>query len=457
MKEVTETDIERLEDFIDNHDEAQARAEINELHPADVAELIQSLNLKQAEWLFNLIADPEKQADVLMELDEEERRKLLEGMDPKEIGQFIDLLDTDDAVDLIQELDKEERDEVIQHIDDMEQAGNIVDLLKYDEDTAAGLMGTEMIVVNENLSMPDCIKEMRRQAEDLDEIYYIYVVDNESRLQGILPLKKMLTHPSVSKIKHVMETDPVSLHTDTPIDEVAIDFEKYDLVAMPVVDDIGRLVGQVTVDDVMDEVREASERDYQMAAGISSDIDADDSLWAQTKARLPWLLIGIIGGIVNSLILGGFEEQISKVAALAIFIPLIGGTGGNVGVQASAIVVQGLANGRLSLRDTGRQLAREFIISLVNATVISGVVLLYIFLMIDADKQAVMGAVSSSLFVMVVFATVFGTFVPLMLERLKIDPARATGPFIQITNDIVGMLIYVGMSTWMLHLFHVQF
>ena len=335
MKEFTDHDIERIEELIDNGSETEARTELNDLHPADIAELFQSLDLRQAEWAFNLIEDPEKKADVLMELDEEDRRKLLEGMDSREIGQFIDLLDTDDAVDLIQELDKEERDEVIQHIDDVEQAGNIVDLLKYDEDTAGGLMGTEMIVVNENLSMPDCISEMRRQAEEMDEIYYIYVVDNDSRLQGILPLKKMLTHPSVSKIKHVMDIDPVSLHTDTPIDEVAIDFEKYDLVAMPVVDDIGRLVGQVTVDDVMDEVREASERDYQMAAGISSDIDADDSIWAQTKARLPWLLIGIIGGIVNSIILGGFEEQIARVAALAIFIPLIGGTGGNVGVQAS--------------------------------------------------------------------------------------------------------------------------
>lgn len=454
MKDFNDTDIDRLEELIDNHSEEEARREINELHPADIAELFQNLNLHQVEWVFDLISDPEKKADVLMELDEEERRKILEGMDPKEIGQFIDLLDTDDAVDLIQELDKEERDEVIQHIDDVEQAGNIVDLLKYDEDTAGGLMGTEMIVVNENLSMPDCIKEMRRQAEEMDEIYYIYVVDNDTRLQGILPLKKMLTHPSVSKIKHVMEIDPVSLHTDTPIDEVAIDFEKYDLVAMPVVDDIGRLVGQVTVDDVMDEVRQQSERDYQMAAGISSDIDADDSIWAQTKARLPWLLIGIIGGIVNSIILGGFESQIARVAALALFIPLIGGTGGNVGVQASAIVVQGLANGRLSLRDTGKQIARELLISLLNATVISGVVLIYNMLMMPGF-YAVMFSVSCSLFVMVVFATVFGTFVPLMLERLKIDPARATGPFIQITNDIVGMLIYVGMSTWMLHIFNI--
>ncbi len=449
MKEINEDNIEKIEDLAEHHDDAGARREMRELHPADIAELFDHLNLKEAEWLFNLIDDKEKKADVLMELDEEDRKKILEGMEPEQIGHFIDLLDTDDAVDLIQELDEEDREEVIQHIDDMEQAGDIVDLLKYDEDTAGGLMGTEMIEVNENMSMPECIKEMRRQAEDLDDIYYVYVVDDDQRLKGVLPLKKMVTHPSVSKIKHVMESNPVSVRTDTPIEDVAIDFEKYDLVAMPVVDSIGRLVGQITVDDVMDEVREQSERDYQLASGLSSDIDAADSVFAQTKARLPWLLIGIIGGIVNSVILTGFEAQIAAVTVLAIFIPLIGGTGGNVGVQASAIVVQGLANGKLELKNAGRQIGREVIVALMNAIVISGVVLVYV-LITQPQAYAVAFAVAASLFCVVIFATVFGTLVPLTLEKLKINPALATGPFIQITNDVVGLLIYVAMSTWML-------
>ena len=379
MKDFSETDIERVESIIDAQDSEAARTEVAELHPADIAELFQSLNLRQAEWLFNLIDDKEKKADVLMELDEEDRKKLLEGMDPEQIGHFIDLLDTDDAVDLIQELDEEDRDEVIQNIEDVEQAGDIVDLLQYDEDTAGGMMGTEMIVVNENLSMPDCLKEMRRQAEELDDIYYVYVTDNDGKLRGILPLKKMITHPSVSKIKHVMEADPIAVRTDTPIDEVAINFEKYDLVAMPVVDSIDRLVGQITVDDVMDEVREQSERDYQLASGISSDVDAQDSVWEQTKARIPWLLIGIAGGIVSSLILVGFEAQIAAVTALAIFIPLIMGTGGNVGVQASAIVVQGLANGRLDIKNAWGQIGREFLVSTLNAVIISAVVFIYVF------------------------------------------------------------------------------
>ena len=452
MKEFTNEDIERVERLIDENDRTSCIAEIEGMHPADIAELFQSLNLRQAEWFFDLIPDKDKRADVLMELDEEDRKKLLEGMDPEQIGHYIDMLDTDDAVDLIQELDEEDREEVIQSIEDVEQAGDIVDLLQYDEDTAGGLMGTEYISVNENLSMPDCLREMRHQAEDLDDIYYVYVVDDENRLKGVLPLKKMITHPSVSKIKHVMETDAVSVKADTPLDEVAIDFEKYDLVAMPVVDSIGRLVGQITVDDVMDEVREQQERDYQLASGISSDIDADDSIFAQTKARLPWLLIGIIGGIVNSLILGGFEAQLAAVTALAFFIPLIGGTGGNVGVQASAIVVQGLANGRLELNEFWRQIWRAVRIALLNAIVISGVVFAYILVTEPGDWALVM-AVAVSLFCVVIFATVFGTLVPLTLERLKINPALATGPFIQITNDVVGLLIYVGMSIWMLNVF----
>lgn len=452
MKEFTPEDIERIEQLIDTEQRQEVLQELEGMHPADIAELFQHLNLKQAEWVFELIPNREEKADILMELDEEDRKKLMEGMDPEQIGHYIDLLDTDDAVDLIQELDEEDREEVIQNIGDVEQAGDIVDLLQYDEDTAGGLMGTELISVNENLSMPDCLKEMRRQAEDLDDIYYVYVVDDDNRLKGVLPLKKMITHPSVSKIKHVMEDNPVAVKVDMPIDEVAIDFEKYNLVAMPVVDSIGRLMGQITVDDVMDQVREQQERDYQLASGISSDVDADDSVLAQTKARLPWLLIGIAGGLLSSLILSGFEAQLAAVTALAYFIPLIGGTGGNVGVQASAIVVQGLANGRLDLKEFWQQLWKELRISLLTGVVISLAVLVYT-LFTEPGSYGLTLAVAVSLFCIVVFSTVFGALVPLTLEKLKVNPALATGPFIQITNDVVGLLIYVGMAAWMLSIF----
>ncbi|MBR6745880.1 MAG: magnesium transporter [Muribaculaceae bacterium] len=452
MREDIDQYISEIRDIINRRDEELAHAELEQMHPADIAELYQALDLEEAEYLYNLL-DEDTRADVLMELDEEDRRKLLSNMPAKEIAtQVIDHLESDEAVDLIQELDEDERDEILSHINDVEQAGDIIDLLKYDEDTAGGLMGTEMIVVNENWSMPECIKQMRMQAEDMDEIYYVYVVDNDDRLKGILPLKTLITRPSVSKIKHIMENDPVSVKTDTPIDDVALDFEKYDLVAMPVVDSIGRLVGRITVDDVMDQVRESSERDYQLASGLSSDVDASDSILAQTKARIPWLLIGIVSGILASLILSGFEEQIHAVTALALFIPIIGGTGGNVGVQASAIVVQGLANGTLDITEFAKQLWKEVRVGLLNATIIAGAILVYNLIMLPEDL-AVTLSVAVSLFIVVMFATLLGTIVPLTLEKLNINPALATGPFIQISNDIVGLVIYVLISTCFLDIF----
>ncbi|MCM1451954.1 MAG: magnesium transporter [Clostridium sp.] len=444
MKENYEDYLQHLRDVISRNDEAEARKEIEELHPADIAELYQDLNLDEAEYLFRLL-DEETAADVLMELDEDDRLKLIEHMPAEEIAKQIDHLDTDDAVDLIQQLDEEDRDEVLSQIEDVEQAGDIIDLLKYDENTAGGLMGTEMIVVNENWSMPECIKQMRLQAEDMDEIYNVYVVDDDNKLKGVLPLKELITHPSVSKIKHVMEADPVSVKADTPVDDVALDFEKYDLVSMPVVDSIGRLLGRITVDDIMDQVRESSERDYQLASGISSDVDADDSILAQTKARIPWLLVGVASGILASLILAGFEAELQAVTVLALFIPIIGGTGGNIGVQASAIVVQSLANGTIDAKDTLKQLSKEFMIGLLNSSVIALVMFIYNLIFIP-DDFAVTISVSVSLFLVSMFATVLGTLVPLTLEKLKINPALATGPFIQISNDIFGIIIYVWIS-----------
>lgn len=442
MKEYTPEYLEHIREVIQTQNIEVARKELEGLHPADIAELYQNLNLKEAEFLYDLL-DEDTAADVLMELDEDDRRKLLRDMPAEEIASHIDHLDTDDAVDIIQELDEEDREEILSHIDDVEQAGDIIDLLKYDEDTAGGIMGKEMIVVNQEWSMPECIKQMRMQAEEIDELYNIYVVDNDNRLKGIFPLKTMITHPSVSKIKHVMETEPVSVKDDAPIEDVARDFEKYDLVAMPVVDSIGRLVGRITVDDVMDQVRESSERDYQLASGLSADVETDDSMFTQIKARMPWLLIGVVGGLAASWLLGLFEDF---NPILALFIPLICGTGGNVGIQSSAIIVQGLANGSLELKDSGKQIIKEMGVGLFNALIISLVVFGYAVIF-HSTSISVPISVSLSVFSVVIFASIFGTFVPLTLERFNIDPALATGPFITITNDIVGVVIYMAISS----------
>ena len=358
--------------------------------------------------------------------------------------QAIELIDKCMAA-IIREMDEDKQEEILSHIEDIEQAGDIVDLLKYDEDTAGGLMGTEMVIVKENWSMPECLREMRIQAEEMDEIYYVYVVDDEERLRGVFPLKRMITSPSVSKVKHVMRKEPISVHVDTPVDEVIQTIEKYNLVAVPVVDSIGRLVGRITVDDVMDEVREQAERDYQLASGLSQDVETDDSVLRQTSARLPWLLIGMLGGIGNSMILGNFDSTFAAHPEMALYIPLIGGTGGNVGTQSSALVVQGLANSSLNADNTWKQILKESVVALINATIISMLVYIYNFVRFG-PTATVSYSVSLSLFAVVMFASIFGTLVPMTLEKLKIDPAIATGPFISITNDIIGMMLYMGIT-----------
>ena len=449
MEKFTEEYIENIRNIIAENNTGQAKEILKDLHPPDIAQLYQNLDIEESGFLYNLL-DNETAPDVLMELDEDDRRKLLKEMPSETIAkEYIDHLETDDAVDLIRDLDEDAQEEVLAHINDVGQAGDIVDLLKYDENTAGGLMGTEMVIVNENWSMPECIKEMRRQAEYMDEIYYVYVVDDDNKLRGVFPLKKMITHPSASKIKHVMKKDPVSVRTDDTIETVAQTIEKYDLVALPVIDSIGRLVGRITDDDVMDEVREQAERDYQLASGISQDVETTDTILTQTSARLPWLLIGMIGGLANSVILGNFEGSFAINPAMALFIPLIGGTGGNVGIQSSAIIVQGLANKSLSLNHAGKQILKELGVAIINACTIS--VLIFAacyFFLLGGDALTI--CVSLSLFSVVIFASIFGTCVPIALEKVGLDPAIATGPFITISNDIIGKLLYMGICQLLL-------
>ena len=408
--------IDNVKHLIEQKDADKVKELLVDLHPADIAELCDDLNPEEARFVYRLLNN-ETAADVLVEMDEDVRKEFLEMIPSETIAKrFVDYMDTDDAVDLMRDLDEDKQEEILSHIEDIEQAGDIVDLLKYDENTAGGLMGTEMVVI-----------------------------DDDERLRGIFPLKKMITSPSVSKVKHVMQKDPISVHVDTSIDEVAQTIEKYDLVAIPVVDSIGRLIGQITVDDVMDEVREQSERDYQLASGLSQDVETDDNVLRQTTARLPWLLIGMIGGIGNSMILGNFDATFAAHPEMALYIPLIGGTGGNVGTQSSAIIVQGLANSSLDAKNTFKQVTKEAVVALINATIISLLVYTYNFIRFGATAT-VTYSVSISLFAVVMFASIFGTLVPMTLEKLKIDPAIATGPFIAITNDIIGMMLYMGIT-----------
>lgn len=436
--------LDKILELIEKEDAIQLKAILSEMHPADIAELCDELDIDEARFIYRQL-DNETAADVLIEMDEEARKDLLEVLPSETIARkFIDYMDTDDAVDIIQEMDEDKQEEVLSHIEDIEQASDIVDLMQYDENTAGGMMGTEMVVVNENMSMPECLSEMRLQAEDMDEIYNVYVVDDEGRLKGVFPLKKMITNPSVSKVKYVMDEDLITTKVDTPIDEVVQLIEKYNLVAVPVIDSIGRLQGQITVDDVIDELREQQEHDYQLASGITADVETADNVFRQTRARIPWLLIGMIGGILNSMLLGNFESSFAAHPELLLFIPLIGGTGGSVGTQSSALVVQGLANGSLHIGNLTKQVLKESLVALINASILSILVLGY-NLISFGYLEPVTYAVPISLFILVMIGTLWGTLLPLLFERIHIDPAIATGPFVQITNDLLGIAIYIGV------------
>ena len=442
---MTQEFINHIKELIEKKDSVMLQDTVSRLHPADIAEICLELTTEQARFLYRQL-DNETAADALIEMDEDLRNDLLEELPSEAIAKrFVNYMDTDDAVEIIRDMDEEKQEEVLSNLQDIELAGDIVDLLQYDEDTAGGLMSTEMVVVNGNWSMPECLKEMRQQAEELDDIYYIYVVDDDERLCGLFPLKKMITSPSVSKVKHVMDTQIISVDVDTPIDEVTMLIEKYNLVAIPVVDKINRLVGQITVDDIMDEVREQTEHDQQLTAGLTQDVETGDSVFLQTKARLPWLIIGMLGGIGSSLLLNCFTTTLGSHPEMALFIPLLAGMGGNVGTQSSAIAVQGLANNSLNSNHMFRHILKEMVVAIINATILSLMVYVYNFFIYGA-LDIVTLAVPLSLFVVVLFASGFGTLIPMVLERIDINPAVATGPFIQIINDLSGMTFYMIIS-----------
>ncbi len=426
---------------IASQDSNRALELIKDLHPADIAEIFEEIEVDDAKFLFMLL-DSETAADVIVELEDEEREKLLEVIPSEFIARhLIGQMDSDDAADILGDLDDEKSDEILSHLTDLDQAGDIVDLLNYDEDTAGGLMAKELVAINENLTVKQALGELRDQADEIDEIYYLYVIDDNNKLKGTIKLKDLLFSSTNKKISNIVDPDVISVRTDTDEEEVARLMGKYDLVAVPVVDGIGRLVGRITIDDVVDVIREEAEEDYQLMSGITQDVDSSDSVIKQSRSRIPWLLIGMFGGICGSLILGYYEGDIAKYAVLALFLPLIAAMGGNAGVQSSAIVVQGLASGDVDLHSVSGKLFKEFKVGLLNGLVCSMIIFLYN--LIFADNYALTITVSTALFAVIVFATVFGTFIPLLLNKLKIDPAIATGPFITTSNDIIGLFIYL--------------
>jgi magnesium transporter len=415
-----------------------------ELHYADIAEILDQLTNDEAKFIYFLV-DEDTQADILMELDEDVRDRFLASLTTKEIADQLENLDSDDAADILGELTDEQIHEVISQMEDDEAAEDIVDLLNYDENTAGGLMQKEFIQANMNWTVDRAIVELRRQAEDVEKVYNIYVVDELNKLIGLLSLKRLLFASPKTQISEIFQSkNIISVKTSDPDEEVAKIMEKYDLVAIPVVDFQNKLVGRITLDDVVNLIKEEADKDFQLASGISERIELNASVWRISRARLPWLLIGMVGGIFSAQVISQYENGISLVPSLAFFIPLITATGGNVGVQSSAIVVQSLAKGNDQIGSIMQKLLKEGLVGLMNGALLS--VLIYGIAFIFASSTLGF-VVSISLFVVVVFAAIIGTLIPLILHKNNIDPALATGPFITTLNDVIGLFIYftVGM------------
>jgi magnesium transporter len=438
--ELTRDFLNKLEQAIVQNDIKWIEESIFELHVADIASVIDELDPPNANFIYKLL-DEEKQGDVLVELDEDIREDLLKTFSTKEIAQQLENLDSDDAVDVIAELPKDKVEEVISHITDNEVAEDIVDLLNYHEDSAGGLMQKEFIKAKLDWPVNRCVIELRRQAEEVEKVFTIYVVDNDDKLVGFLSLKRLLFASPNTQISDLyQDKNMISVKTNDDSEEVAKIMEKYDLVSVPVVDLQNKLVGRITIDDVVDVIKEEADKDFQMASGISEMVESSDTVWRISRARMPWLLIGLLGGILGAQVISGFEGGISKVPALAFFIPLITAMGGNVGVQSSAIVVQSLAKGNDQFGSILKKILKESMVGIINGLVLS----IIVYGIGHAFDSPVLGlVVSLSLFTVIIFAAVFGTLIPLMLDKYNIDPALATGPFITTLNDVLGLFIYL--------------
>ena len=436
--ELTDELIEKVEILIDLKNDKELRKLLNGFHYADIAEILDELDLEDAIYVIKLL-DSETTSDILMELDEDNREKVLQNLSAKEIAEEIEELDTDDAADIIAELPEHRQREVISNIEDEEHKAEITELLAYDEDTAGGLMAKELVKVYETWTVAGCLRRIRGQAENVTRVHSIYVVNKQEKLIGRLSLKDLITAKSNQKIADIYISNVDYVNVNDDVEDVAKVMQKYDLEAIPVVDDNQTLLGRITIDDIVDVIKEEADKDYQLAAGITQDVEADDSIFDLTKARIPWLFLGLVGGIGAFLIMEGFQESFEKYAVLFFFTPLIAAMAGNVGVQSSAIIVQGLANDDLK-GSINNRLIKEMFLSALNGTILA--IFLFLFVWLFEGNYSTAFAVSTSLVAVIIVAGLIGTFVPLFLDKRGIDPAIATGPFITTSNDIFGILIY---------------
>ncbi|PHQ30960.1 magnesium transporter [Leeuwenhoekiella nanhaiensis] len=440
--ELTEDLIEQIENLIEVGDNQSILNLLEDVHHADIAEILDEVTTEEATYLVKLL-DSEKTSEALMELDEDYREEILDNLSPQEIADELNELDTDDAVDFLSELDEEIQRQVIDAIEDEDHARDIVEMLRYDDNSAGGLMAKELVRVRETWTVAGCVRKMRAQAQNVTRVHSVYVVDRTDRLIGRLSLKDLLTADAKSKISdiYIPNVDSVNVH-DTA-EDVARLMQKYDLEAVPVVNDSGILLGRITVDDILDFIRDEADEDYRMAAGLSQGVEADDTVWELTRARLPWLVLGLVGSLGAVNIMKSFEGALSVHPELFFFTPLVAAVAGNVGVQSSAIIVQGLANDNVT-GSMWLRLLKEISIGLINGLALG--ILVVSFGVIFGFGWLLSSTVAVAMLSVIIVAALVGTFVPILLDWRGIDPAIATGPFITTSNDIFGILIYFSLA-----------
>jgi magnesium transporter len=436
--ELTTEYVDQLKEAVAVKNNTFLKEALQEMHAADIAIVFNQLEIDEAHYIYDLL-DEELAPNVLLELEEDRREELLSTFSTKEIAEQIDNMQSDDAADVINELPEDIQDEVLSHIEDIDQASDIADLLNYDEGTAGSLMAKELVSVYVHDTVSICIDAIREQTDDVGVMYAVYVVDENMKLLGMLSLKKLIISHPLTRIEEIYVSDVHSAKVTATSEEISDLMRKYDLVVLPVVDQLGRLVGRITIDDVVDVMREDADKDIQIMSGLTDDVDSNDKLWRLSRARIPWLLVGMCGGIVGSRIIGSYENQIQIHPEMAFFIPLIGATGGNVGVQSSAIIVQGLANNTLLGDKIGSKLLKELGVGIINGLICASLIWGYAFLI---ENWKLAATVSVALFTVIICASLLGTFVPLTMNRFKINPALATGPFVTTLNDIIGITIY---------------
>ena len=450
-----EVDAELVDDISSLVESGQQGMVLNlvaDLHPADLAQLISHLPFDEAKQLFSWL--PAIQGgEILPELDEAYRGDLLEEVKPVRVGKMLDELDTDDATDIIADLPDNIAEAVIPMLED---ADDVRALLGYDEETAGGIMGREYVSAKGSWTVAEVTEEVRREADEIDQIYVVYVLDDLGRLEGFITLKKLLLSPAHVTAHDIMRTDYVSVQVDLDQEEVARIMEKYDLIALPVIDYSGKLVGRITIDDIVDVIREEAEEDIQKMSGVTGGEEPTDSVLRITKGRLPWLMVGLVGAGLSGFVIGGFEDALEEAVILAAFIPIMMATAGNVGIQSSSIIVQGLASGDLWSTDVMQRLGKETAVALINGVALS-LVLAGAVLLLPLLSPAIAATIHSpvllaltaglSLLAVIILATLIGTTVPLFLHRGGIDPAIATGPFITTSNDIIGLTVYFLIAT----------